>query len=219
MRFYFTAVLLAWAAYVLDPTLDLSVSGLFYRPETGFIYQDLAWVKFSYGLFAWIQFPVLAALVLGLVAGFFSAAWAGRRMALAFLLCSLLLGPGLVVNEVLKNHTGRARPEQITEFGGTHRYTPPWQISDQCASNCSMSSGHAAMGFFPMALAWVIRRQRRFWMLAGWVTGSLVGLGRILQGGHFLSDVWMSAAVVWLVCECLARLMLKRETDATGAAQ
>jgi lipid A 4'-phosphatase len=82
-----------------------------------------------------------------------------------------------------------------------------------------MSSGHAAMGFFPMALAWVIRRQRRFWMLAGWVTGSLVGLGRILQGGHFLSDVWMSAAVVWLVCECLARLMLKRETDATGAAQ
>jgi lipid A 4'-phosphatase len=73
-----------------------------------------------------------------------------------------------------------------------------------------MSSGHAAMGFFPMALAWVCRRQRRLWTAAGLTIGGLVGLGRILQGGHFLSDVLMSAAVVWLVCECLARLMLKR---------
>jgi lipid A 4'-phosphatase len=217
MRFYFTAVMLGGAAYALDPTLDLTVSGLFYRPEAGFIFKDLAWVNISYRLFAWIQFPVLAALVVGLGLGFFNAVWARRRMALIFLLCALLLGPGLVVNEALKNHMGRARPEQITEFGGTQRYTPPWQPSDQCASNCSMSSGHAAMGFFPMALAWVCRRQRRFWTAAGLTTGSLVGLGRMMQGGHFLSDVWVSAAVVWLVCEGLARLMLKREQHATRA--
>jgi lipid A 4'-phosphatase len=217
MRFYFTVLLLGWATYVLDPKLDLAVSGFLYRPEGGFIYKDLAWVKFSYGLFAWIQWPVLAALSLGLLAGLFSPIWARRRLTLAFLSCALLLGPGLVINEALKNHMGRARPEQITEFGGSQRYTPPWQISDQCVRNCSMSSGHAAMGFFPMALAWVYRRQRRFWTWAGLATGSVVGLGRMMQGGHFLSDVLISAAVVWLVCECLARLMLKRESVPTDA--
>jgi lipid A 4'-phosphatase len=60
-----------------------------------------------------------------------------------------------------------------------------------------------------MALAWVIRRQRRFWLTAGLISGGVVGLGRILQGGHFLSDVLVSAAVVWLVCAGLARFMFK----------
>ncbi len=208
MRFYFTAVILGGVAYALNPELDLAFSRLFYRPESGFFYKDLAWVQFSYGLFAWIQFPVLAALLAGLAAGFFKPVWARRRMAFSFLMCALLLGPGLVVNELLKNHMGRARPAQIVEFAGTQQYTPPWQISDQCATNCSMSSGHAAMGFFPLALAWVHRRQRRFWTVAGLTCGGLVGLGRILQGGHFLSDVLISAAVVWCVCAVLARFML-----------
>jgi lipid A 4'-phosphatase len=217
MRFYFTAVLLACVVYLLDPSLDLKVSGLFYRPEDGFIYKDLAWVNVLYQLFAWIQFPLMGALLLGLGLGWFNPVWARRRMAMLFLLVSLLLGPGLVVNEVLKNHMGRARPEQITEFGGVKRFTPPWQVSDQCERNCSMSSGHAAMGFFPMAWAWVCRRQRRLWTLAGCAIGSLVGLGRIMQGGHFLSDVLVSAAVVWLVCECLARWMLKRQSQPPAA--
>jgi lipid A 4'-phosphatase len=55
------------------------------------------------------------------------------------------------------------------------------------------------------------------WTLAGCAIGSLVGLGRIMQGGHFLSDVLVSAAVVWLVCECLARWMLKRQSQPPAA--
>ena len=208
MRFYFSVVLLGVAIYVIDPGLDLTVSALFYRPEAGFIYKDLAWVRWSYSLFAWLQFPILGLLAVGFIAGYFSPSWRSRRQALWFLVLSLLLGPGLAVNEGLKNHWGRARPAHITEFGGTALYSPPWKVSDQCENNCSMSSGHAALGFFPMALAWVIRRYRRFWLTAGLISGSVVGMGRILQGGHFLSDVLVSAAVVWLVCACLARFML-----------
>ena len=42
----------------------------------------------------------------------------------------LLLGPGLLVNVVLKdNSTGRARPSQVLEFGGSHQFSSPFEIS------------------------------------------------------------------------------------------
>ena len=207
MRFYFSACLLGGALFVLFPQLDLAFSALFYEPGVGFVYKDLPWVQALYWSFARLQLPILALLVLGLLVGLVHPRVARQRRVLWFLLCSLLLGPGLLVNEALKNHWGRARPAQVTEFGGTAQYTPPWQISDQCEKNCSMSSGHAALGFYPLALAWVLRR-RRLWVAVGLTSGAWVGLGRILQGGHFLSDVWVSCAVVWGSCALLARWLL-----------
>jgi lipid A 4'-phosphatase len=208
MRFYFSACLLGLVVFGLFPRLDLAFSGLFFEPGAGFVFKDLPWVQALYGLFAVLQLPILAVLLLGLLGGWVDSRLARQRRTLLFLLFSLLLGPGLMVNEVLKNHWGRARPVQVTEFGGTAQYTPPWQPSDQCEKNCSMSSGHAALGFYPLALAWVLRRQRRLWVTAGLISGAWVGLGRILQGGHFLSDVLVSGAIVWLTCAVLARWLL-----------
>lgn len=207
MRFYFSACLLGGAVFGFFPQLDLAFSSLFYEPGVGFVYKDLLWVQALYVAFARLQLPILALLTLGLLAGLVHPRIARQRRVLGFLLCSLLLGPGLVVNEALKNHWGRARPAQVTEFGGSAQYTPPWQISDQCKKNCSMSSGHAALGFYPLALAWVLRR-RRLWVALGLTCGACVGFGRILQGGHFLSDVLVSCAVVWGVCALLARWLL-----------
>lgn len=215
MRFYFSACLLGLVVFGLFPQLDLAFTALFYEPGAGFVYKDLPWVQVLYWAFARLQWPILAILALGLLGGVVISAWAAQRRALWFLLLALLLGPGLIVNEVLKNHWGRARPAQVTEFGGAARYTPPLQRADQCEKNCSMSSGHAALGFYPLALAWVMRRQRRLWVAVGLVSGGMVGLGRILQGGHFLSDVLVSAAVVWLVCAVLARWLLPPAQTAT----
>ena len=108
MRFYFSVVLASLVIFIIDPGLDLTVSALFYRPEVGFIYRDLAWVRWSYSLFAWLQFPILGLLAVGFIAGFFNPQWLVRRKALWFLLLSLLLGPGLAVNEGLKKY-----PDQI----------------------------------------------------------------------------------------------------------
>jgi lipid A 4'-phosphatase len=216
MRFYFSACLFGLGLFLAFPQLDLAFSGLFYRPESGFTHQDLPWVQALYWWFARLQFPILIALVVGLLAAYLRSPWARHRAGLWFLLLALFLGPGLVVNELLKKHWGRARPVQVTEFGGQAQYTPPWQITDQCPRNCSFSSGHAALGFYPMALGWVWWRRRKIWWLAGGLCGTVVGLGRILQGGHFLSDVLMSAAVVWGVCALLARLLLPPPTALTN---
>ncbi len=210
MRFYFSACLVGLGVFLWFPQLDVVISARFYQPDAGFVYKDVPWVQTLYWLFARLQIPILIALVLGLLVAYLRAPWARHRAALWFLLLSLLLGPGLVVNEALKNHWGRARPAHITEFGGEARYSPPWQISDQCLKNCSMSSGHAALGFYPMALGWVWWRRRKTWWLAGGLSGAWVGLGRVLQGGHFVSDVLVSGAVVWGVCALLAHLILPR---------
>jgi lipid A 4'-phosphatase len=48
------------------------------------------------------------------------------------------------------------------------------------------------------------RTWRRRWTLIGLTAGALVGLGRIMQGGHYLSDVVFSFYAVWLSCELVA---------------
>ena len=101
------------------------------------------------------------------------------------------------IGEVFKENFGRARPRHIEEFNGKREFTGAFKISDQCERNCSFSSGHAAMGYFLTAIAYTTNLLyfNRIY-LAGIVFGSLVGLSRIVMGGHFLSDVLASAFVV-----------------------
>ena len=48
------------------------------------------------------------------------------------------------------------------------------------------------------------REWRRRWFLIGLVSGAVIGAGRIMQGGHFLSDVIFAFYTVWLSCELVA---------------
>jgi lipid A 4'-phosphatase len=42
-----------------------------------------------------------------------------------------------------------------------------------------------------------IRRKRQFWLFTGLLVGGLIGLARISQGGHFLSDIVFSLIAIW----------------------
>jgi lipid A 4'-phosphatase len=119
------------------------------------------------------------------------------RSGVFFLFIAAIIGPGIVVNSVFKENFGRARPAQITVFKGAKEFTPAFKITDQCEKNCSFSSGHAAMAFFFSALAYVFG-MAYFNMIyaSGLLFGSAVGLSRIMMGGHFLSDVIVSAFLV-----------------------
>jgi lipid A 4'-phosphatase len=125
----------------------------------------------------------------------------------------LALGPGLVVNTILKDHWGRARPHQILVFGGDAHFTPAVLMADQCARNCSFPSGHAALGFWLVAVAMVVPpRWRCLAMGCALAIGALVGAMRIAQGAHFLSDVIAAALIVVGINCLLGRLILGRET-------
>jgi len=192
------------------PELDLWFTGLFWNETSGFYLSEAAPVQWSYALFRDIPYVLVPAL---LWLFFASLIWGrrhetGLRRILLFLFLVLAIGPGLLVNEVFKAESGRARPSQVADFGGQKVFSPAFEPSDQCNSNCSFVSGHASMGFFFLAFAWVLRDRR--WLYWGAAIGLLVGLGRITQGAHFLSDVLFGYPVVLATAFVLARLLLGR---------
>jgi lipid A 4'-phosphatase len=202
-----TAVLL----FSLWPRIDLWVSGQFFEAAAGKFQTGALWAQVLYRGTDWIS--TLVSLVIVLI---FAFAWRVPRRAArrthrkaGFLLLSFLLGPGLLVNEGFKEHWGRARPRDVQEFQGTQLFTPAIRPSAQCDTNCSFVSGHAAIGFAPLSLAWVTR-WRLGWVLLGVVAGGAVGLARIAMGGHFLSDVVFSGLVVWFSARTAAWIFVRR---------
>lgn len=115
-----------------------------------------------------------------------------------FYLLAWMIGPGLIVNFILKDHIGRPRPKHIVNFKGEHRYVPAFKVSNACRRNCAFVSGHAAFGFMIISVAFVFPAYRRRLFFTGLITGSAIGLVRMLQGGHFLSDVIFSFYATYL---------------------
>ncbi len=127
-----------------------------------------------------------------------------------FLILLLLLGPGLVVNVILKDNLGRARPREIKEFGGTYEYTEIWQ-KGKSGKNSSFPSGHASIAFYVLGPWFLFRKSQKnvalLFLGSGISYGALIGVTRILQGGHYLSDVLWAGGFVYLVGLILSKIM------------
>jgi lipid A 4'-phosphatase len=209
---YTALLVLAAAMFLIFPDIDLWASALFYSPQGRFFLGDWAPVRDIYRAVPYlvdliaVGIPVLCLLSLW-------RRWRVGRLDMragAFLLLSLALGPGLLVNAVLKDHWGRARPAQVTDFGGEKRFTPALVPADQCARNCSFPAGHPAMGFYLVSFAFLVRDpgRRRMAEGAAIAVGALVGAARMAQGGHFLSDVVFSGLLVYATSWALYRAII-----------
>ena len=218
-------------AFRLVPELDLTVSRLFHDPATGFsLAGSAAWDgvvqlnKLASFVFVTTALVLLAAAQLR---GQTADILARRYWAVVLLL--YLLGPGLLVNGLLKRVYGRARPVQIEAFGGDGPFTAAWQVSDYCHSGCSFVSAEVAVG---TALAvglgigafWFAGRPVARWFRA--LSLSALGLllltavQRVGSGRHFLSDVIFAALLVAALGVALACLLRPRASDQpTGPAR
>lgn len=129
------------------------------------------------------------------------------RKASLYLVACLALGPGLIVNGLLKDHWGRPRPDQLVEFGGKFAYEPVLTM-DFSSVGKSFPCGHATLGFMFFALVFLLPGRRGLQGLAFWfalMAGLAFGVARIVQGGHFLSDVLWAGGICWLVSYALSR--------------
>jgi len=189
------AVFLAW------PELDLIAQGYFYRADTGFFlahsfFADIFYVGIrEFGMV--VATFVIAVIVYAVSARVRPLGRHWRGFALVTLV--FVVGPGIVVNTIFKDNWGRARPSYVVEFGGTKKFTPPLVITDQCERNCSFVAGHPSMLFAGFALVLAMRRRRALGYAAVLALGGMAGLGRIMEGGHFLSDVIFAGLFVYLV--------------------
>ncbi|WP_371324567.1 phosphatase PAP2 family protein [Dechloromonas sp. ZY10] len=178
--------------FVAFPQLDLWTSSLFYQGDGRWLFgrDDLILAIPYRGLPRLGQGLLLGLallLLLGLLPRF--ASLRRRRAHFAFLLAGALLGPVLLVDATLKEHSGRTRPVNIEQFGGQLRFTPAFIPADQCQQNCSFVSGHVATAAFVMAFGWLgAPAVRRRWLLVSITFAGYMALVRMSPGGHFLSD-------------------------------
>lgn len=200
-----TLVMLLLAPFT--PWLDKLISGFFYNPDAlgvdRFVSNPFVDFMFDYGIFpAWIVF-ILSAV--GLVASYTSLKWKSLRNPSLVFLLTFIIGAGLFTHLLLKDHWGRPRPKQVIEFGGSQAFRPFYSPNffHQPEPSKSFPCGHCSMGFVFFAVALVGMRLKNKWLTsAGWIIaiglGGLLGVTRIMQGGHFFSDVLMSGLILWL---------------------
>lgn len=186
--------------------VDLWLSAQFWHEQDGFYLNDQAWVQFVYVVFRYMPVPVILLLLLALAAPWFIKSFAGTRKYSTFLLLVLLIGPGLIVHPFLKDNWDRPRPRDVQEFNGDLQFKPAFIMSEQEGKNQSFASGHGAMGFYFIAFAWVFRKRR--YLVLGILIGSIVSAGRIVQGGHFLTDVLTAGFIVYFTCRVLSYYLL-----------
>ncbi|AXS38866.1 phosphatase PAP2 family protein [Breoghania sp. L-A4] len=208
------AITVTSAIFLAFPGLDLWFSGLFYDSDSGFWAArtpELVRLRALGPTFVWL-IGGISALILVV-----RAAWPDRPplvglRAPVFLLTTLALGPGLLVNGILKSYSGRPRPRYVEMFGGDLPYVPVWRFTDYCADNCSFVSGEGASGLWFLALALVVPRAWRIpTALAAGLLGFAVSLNRVAFGGHFLSDSLLSWCLTGLVV-LLAHRLFYRDT-------
>ncbi|GHC27630.1 membrane-associated PAP2 superfamily phosphatase [Gemmobacter caeni] len=196
------ATLVVLCLFSAEPALDIALSSRFLDPQGVFalrgnpaittLNDSLRWGLTAFALLA-VALPVLAR-TLGFTPRSGLAGW-------HFLATVFVIGPGLIVNGILKAYAGRARPADIIEFGGTRQFTPVLQISDQCSQNCSFSSGEVAMtatfAFALLALTWPHLPKPRRWLAVA-AAAALIGASLLLRvgmGRHFTSDALASVAI------------------------
>ncbi len=208
------ATLFAAALFSLFPGLDLAVSRAAYVGGGRFLLTDAPFALAVNAATPWVVWLTAAAIV-----GIGASVALRRRPLLGldlrrvlFLVLSFAVGPGLVVNGLLKAHWGRARPNEIVEFGGGAAFTPALVPADQCASNCSFVSGDVAVAFAYVAFALLLPAR---WRPGGLAAAGLLGVGiaalRVLQGAHFLSDVVFAALFTLFPMALFAWLLLPRK--------
>lgn len=184
------------------PGIDLAVAGWFAGPQGGFPLQASP----ALNLVRQLNHSLTLALLLLAATSVLAAAarwptrWLMRPYKALFLFAVYAAGPGIVVNLMLKNLFGRARPREIAEFGGDLAFSGPWQMVGSCVGNCSFTSGEAASAASLLAIALLVPRPwRPPVLIALALPAAVFSLNRIAFGGHFLSDVVMSWLIVTIV--------------------
>jgi membrane-associated phospholipid phosphatase len=126
---------------------------------------------------------------------FVHARWKSYRPSLWFILCSAIVGPG-IMNFGLKFLVHRPRP------GVGPVFTPLFRIGPNIHDN-SFPSGHTAGAFLLFALVYLVPRSRPVLRaVAGSIFlawGAVVGLARVVWGAHFPSDVLFGALITLTV--------------------
>lgn len=183
--------LISAVIFISFPWLDIAAARLFYLGDGQFVGTLQPFVRLMKEAISNAALLCAAFTIVGLLVSevrqcrfFYLSA-----RHLRFLLYALLIGPGLLVNGLFKSYWGRARPNDTAIFGGDYTFSPALMVTDQCQSNCSFVSGDVSFAFFLLAFAFLLPFRRSVTTRSVVAFGAFIGLVRMSDGSHFLSDV------------------------------
>ena len=187
---YIVLAALALAVFAIWPELDLAGARYFYHGGGFFGRNDFE--RFGRDFFRVTPFVVLVAYAALWLAKRLGARlrWAPSGRAMIFLIATMIIGPGLIVNLGFKDHWHRPRPVQTQDFNGPSPFMPWYDDNGGCKKNCSFVSGEAATGFWMVAPASVLPPP---WRAPAMVAAFAFGFGASLCG-------WPSAATTSATC-------------------
>ncbi len=217
-NFYFktlTITLLLSILFFLFPSLDTTVSGLFFGQNGKFIATESDW--FIYFIRK-ILLPIMVLLVFFVpIAAVLKQIYFKEKILniavreWVYLFSCLIIGTGIVVNSIFKSFWGRARPNDTLDFGGQEPFTIPWLNVDYCSANCSFVSGDVS--FFTLSLALLLIFNKTSWNIFAYSLIVLISLLRIMEGDHFLSDTIMSFIITYVIIKALYDIFKKFPDD------
>ena len=196
----------AGLVFGLYPELDLRIARYFYA------FEDASHNMFAFRLYRplmlarniglWIGtilvLPAVVALLVKLILPRRKLLIPGR--AVVFLISTMVLAPGLLANVLLKDHWGRPRPIDVTQFGGDQQHVAWWDPRGGCPGNCAFVSGDVAGAFWTIAPAALAPPQ---WRAVAYGAALALGTGmaaiRVMAGGHFPSDVIFAGVFTFLI--------------------
>ena len=186
------------SAYFFNSTTHLFPNG-----ESPFFLRMQYWVKdFADAWTIYLGVGIVSSLLFVKYLPRLKIIFPWNTLQYLFLAIVLAIGPGMVINGVFKERFGRPRPSETTMFSGQYPYQAPFVMSD--LDRKSFTSGHASVGFYFAALAFVVRPSRRkACYIGGILAGTGIGLLRVAQGRHYLSDVVFCGLIVLILIHAI----------------
>ena len=194
-------------AFTINPQWDLALTRTFYDPAIRqfplTFNPTISWLRDQAVL---VTIASMACLVASVVLKMIQP---GRRMliparAVIFLVLTFALGPGLLVNGILKEYWSRPRPAEVIEFGGDKAFMPWWDPRGGCDQNCSFVSGETSTAAWTLAPAILVPGPLGIVAVSAATIFTLgMGVMRFTVGGHFFTDIafaiLFTMLIIWTV--------------------
>jgi lipid A 4'-phosphatase len=187
------AIAVVGVAFAICPDWDLALTHPFYDPATKqfplSFNPAMNWLRNKAVLITIACLTCLAASVALKILRPGRQMWIPGR-AVIFLTLTFLLGPGMLVNWMLKEHWSRPRPAEVVEFGGDKPFIPWWDPRGACEQNCSFVSGETSTATWTLAAAILIPGTMGTVAVGTAATYTVaMAVMRLVVGGHFFTDV------------------------------
>ncbi len=211
--FLFALALFILAIFLtVGSAFDLFFSSLFYKGDNQFLLQSFYTITLFFRkivlptILVYVLFLPLISKIIPIKKLFFGYSFVFKDII--YIWSNALVSLVVVINLIFKTFWGRARPGDVLQLGGEGSFSPWYQISDACSSNCSFVSGDAAVGFSLVVLYFITKNS--YYLYSSIVFGFLLGIIRIAEGGHFLSDIIFSGIIVFLITYVFSKFFFSK---------